>query len=151
MLKINKINKKDVLIFNIMFLITIIIFYNFVTMHYATDTYNIINMGYKEYAIKYLLNDGRPIMCFISLIANFLNLPIQVYIITLTIIALLISCISVMVVKKTIKKFLKIENKKNEIFLLLASYVTIFNFAYLDNLYFAECAVMAVSILLQLM
>ena len=71
-----KINKKDLITYIIIFAITCIIFLPFLTGHYATDTYNIINREYKEYAITYSLNDGRPVMCLISLFAEKINMPI---------------------------------------------------------------------------
>ena len=143
-----KINKINCITFIIIFAITLIVFYNFISMHYATDTYNIINRGYTDYALKYSLNDGRPVMCLISLLADFINLPIETYIITLTVIALAISCVTVIKLKNIFINFCEDKNLKNEIILLIISYVTIFNFAYLENMYFAECAVMALSILL---
>ena len=145
-----KINKKDIIIFISTFIITSIIFIPFLTGHYATDTYNIINRGYEEYAIKYSLNDGRPVMCLISLIAEKINMPIQAYIIILTAIALFVSCISVIKLKNIILKFIEKNDKKIEYIILAISYIIIFNFAYLENLQFAECAVMSVSILLDI-
>lgn len=139
---------KNQITFCILFIITMCIFYQFITMHYATDTYNIINLGYKEYAIKYSLNDGRPIMCLISLLAEKINLSIEAYIIGLTIIAIFISCISVLKLKNIIMKYTEIT--KNEWIILGISYVIIFNFTYLENMQFAECAVMAASVLLNI-
>lgn len=145
-----KINKKSIIIYIFIFLITCIIFLPFISGHYATDTYNIINKGYKEYAIKYSLNDGRPFMCLISLIAEKINMPIQAYIITLTIIALLISCISVIKLKNLIIKYKTDKAKISEYIVLAISYIIIFNFAFLENMQFAECAVMALSILVDI-
>ena len=145
-----KINKKDIIMFISTFIIASIIFIPFLTGHYATDTYNIINRGYKEYAIKYSLNDGRPVMCLISLIAEKINMPIQAYIIVLTTMALFVSCISVIKLKTIILKFTEKKYKRIEYIILAISYIIIFNFAYLENLQFAECAVMAVSILLDI-
>ncbi len=145
-----KINKKNLITYIIIFAITCIIFLPFLLGHYSTDTYNIINRGYKEYAIKYSLNDGRPVMCLISLIAEKINMPIQAYIIILTSIALFVSCISVIKLKNIILKFIEKNDKKIEYTILAISYIIIFNFAYLENLQFAECAVMAVSILLDI-
>ena len=145
-----KINKKNLIKYIIIFAITCIIFAPFLLGHYATDTYNIINRGYKEYAIKYSLNDGRPVMCLISLIAEKINMPIQAYIIILTAIALLISCLSVVKLKNVVLKYTEKKGKKIEYIILAISYIIIFNFAYLENLQFAECAVMSVSILLDI-
>lgn len=143
-------NKKDLIIFTTILIFTCIIFFNFLNMHYATDTYNIINRGYKEYAVSYSLNDGRPVMSLITLLAQLVNMPINVYIITLTFLAILISCTSVMVLKKVVETYKKPKNFFYDILLTLICYVTIFNFMYLENLYFAECFVMSVSILVNI-
>ena len=68
--------------------------------------------------------------------------------IVLTIIALFISCISVIKLKNIVFNYINKRNKKVEYIILTISYIIIFNFAYLENLQFAECAVMSVSILL---
>ena len=96
--------------------------------HYATDTYNIINKGYEKYAITYSLNDGRPIMCIITLIAQKLNMPIMLYVVSLTGIALIISSISVIKLKNTILKYTEKTDKKTECIILAISYIIIFNF-----------------------
>ena len=145
-----KIGKKDLITYIIIFAITCIIFIPFLSGHYATDTYNIINRGYKEYAIKYSLNDGRPVMCLISLIAEKINMPIQAYIIVLTTVALFVSCISVIKLKNIIINYAEKKDKRIEYIILAISYIIIFNFAYLENLQFTECAVMSVSILLDI-
>ena len=137
-------------IFIIVFILKLILFWNFITMHYATDTYNIINMGYKDYAIKYSLNDGRVFMCLISLIADVINMPIQAYIIILTIIAIAVSVVSVLKIQSFVEKYHESKDKKNKYIILLIFYFTIFNFAFLENMQFAECAVMAISILLNI-
>lgn len=142
-----KIQKKDVIIYTILVIFTLLIFKNFIFMHYSTDTYNIINRGYKEYAIKYSLNDGRPVMSLISLFADFVKMPINVYIISLTVVSIFISCISVIVLKRIYEKYKKPSSKIDEIVLLLICYVTIFNFMFLENMQFAECMVMSLSIL----
>lgn len=65
----NKINKKNILTFSIIFIITCIIFFPFLEGHYATDTYNVANVGYQNYAIKWSLNDGRIFMFLITSLA----------------------------------------------------------------------------------
>ena len=142
-----KINKRNIITFIIILIITCTIYAPLLMGHYATDTYNIINKGYEKYAITYSLNDGRPIMCIITLIAQKLNMPIMLYVVSLTGIALIISSISVIKLKNTILKYTEKTDKKTECIILAISYIIIFNFAYLENLQFAESAIMSVSIL----
>lgn len=117
-------------------------------MHYATDTYNIIDRGYEEYGIKCSLNDGRIFMCTISLIANFLHIPINSYIISLTFLAILTSCLSVILLKNIVEGYKKTKNVFEEIILTVICFTIIFNFMFLENMQFAECFVMSISILL---
>ena len=138
---------KNIILFFILFVITGAVFWNYVSMHYATDTYNIMNIGYRTYAINNSLSDGRIFMFLIGMLANTINIPINVYVITLTVIALVVSCIAVIVLKNIIMKFSTKKTKLQEFIAILISYCTIFNFMYVENLYFVESAVMAFSIL----
>ena len=139
--------KKDIITFVIIFIIACITLIGFFPMHYATDTYNIINIGYEEYMMNNSLKDGRIIMGILVFIANLFNMPIEIWIPILLVLAVIISCISVIILKNIILSYKPAKNKWVEIIVLLISYCTIFNFMYLENLYFAECAVMALSIL----
>ena len=140
-------NKREIITFIIIFSITLIIFIPFLQKHYATDSYNISSIGYKEYAIKYSLNDGRILMAFIGYMANLLKIPLDTYIITLTIMALFISCISIIVLKDWIIKIKKNKNFFSEIFIIIVTYFTVFNFMYIENMAFVECFVMSLSVL----
>ena len=106
---------KNLILFFILFVITGVVFWNYVSMHYATDTYNIMNIGYEKYAINNSLSDGRIFMFLIGMFANTINIPINVYVITLTVIGLIISCIAVIVLKNMIMKFCKKETKLQEL------------------------------------
>lgn len=141
-------NKREIITFIIIFIITLIIFIPFLQKHYATDSYNTLSMGYKEYAINYSLNDGRVFMALIGYIADLLKMPFDIYIIILTIMALFVSCISVISLKKYILEIKKSKNLFSEIFVIIISYFTVFNFMYIENMHFIECFVMSLSILL---
>jgi len=97
-----KISKKEIITFSIIFVFTLIIFYQFLDMHYATDTYVLIEKGYYEYALNGSLAGGRAIMCVIGLVAGMLHIPVTAYVISTLVIALFISCVSVLVIKNII-------------------------------------------------
>ena len=113
--------------------------------HYSTDTYRLIEMGYNKYSIEYSLNDGRIFMYIIGQIAAKINININMYVILLTFLAIIISVICIILIEKILKKYNK---REQSIIVALIAYVTIMNFMYLENLYFTECIVMAMSILL---
>lgn len=146
-----KANKKDLKIFLIIFIISCLTFINYLKMHYATDTYRIMNVGYKAYATNWSLNDGRPFMALISLIAEAINLPIEYYVIITAIGGILISSISVIVLKNMILEIKPEKNKFIQIIVIIIAYVTIFNFMYVENMYFVEATVMSLSILLYIL
>ena len=143
--------KKDIISFIIIFVIACITLIGFFPMHYATDTYNIINIGYEEYMMNNSLKDGRIVMAILVFIANVFNMPIEIWIPILLVLAVIISCISVIILRNTILSYKPAKNKWVEVIVLLISYCTIFNFMYLENLYFAECAVMALSVLVYML
>lgn len=139
--------KKNIYQYIIILILTCIIFSFFLSGHYATDTYNIINVGYENYAVNWSLNDGRIIMFIIEIIAERLQIPIIAFVIITLFIALNISCLSVIILKEIIGNYKKYDSNKKEILGLIISYITIFNFMYLENMYFVESIVMAISVI----
>ena len=141
--------KKELLIYFIVVASAIIIFKNYIIGHYAVDTYAIANLGYKEYAIKIFLKAGRPFSC-ILLIADLINLPIKVLVIFSTIMAIFISALSVMKLREIILKNKNVADKYNELIVIAISFCTVFNFMYIENLYFAEASIMATAVYLSI-
>lgn len=143
-----KINKTKVIICILVILVTLLIYSPLLMGHYSTDTYRLIEMGYEKYSIEYSLNDGRLFMYFIGQLAAKTNINIMTYVILLTFMAVIISCFCVILLIKIFKKY---SNKEKICLISLIAYVTIMNFMYLENLYFTECIVMAISIMLYIL
>lgn len=146
-----KIQKKEKITFLLIFLFSLIICSGFIKMHYTADTYRIADMGYKYYAYNYFLKDGRIFTNILLMIAYLLKLPIQItnYIFIIT--SIFISCISVIVLKNIILGIKPAESKKRELMVLVISYLAIFNFMYIETLYFLETVIMSTSILLYIL
>lgn len=142
-----KMKKRDLIIFAIIFVITCVVFLPFLTGHLATDTYNVYTEGYLQYSIDHSLKDGRIIMFIFVYLAHLLSIPIKVFSSITLIIALLFSCLAIMLLKNSIEKIKKGKTLISELLLIIACYYTIFNFLYIENLYFLESAVMGISIL----
>ena len=73
-------------------------------------------------------NDGRIFMSAITLLAGKINLPIEAFIFITLFLALIISCLSVMQIKKVIEKYKKSKNIWQKILTVTMAYITIFNF-----------------------
>ena len=141
--------QKDYLIFFGIFILAILIYSNWITMHYASDTYNIMNVGYETYATNWSLKDGRLIMYLITMICAKLNISIEIYVIGTLLGALLISAGCVIKLKNIVLANTEYSLKK-EILVVIASFFTIFNFMYIENLYFAEASIMATAVYLSI-
>lgn len=140
-----KVDKICLLVLNIL---VFLVFLPWLKEHYATDTYNIMNVGYDYYSIHNSLIDGRLVMYGILQVANFFTINCNILSSVLLGLALLVSNISVYILKNLICEYIKDKSSKKEIFTWLISYTIIYNFMYIENLYFLESFVMALSILL---
>lgn len=140
--------KRNLIIYLILILITIIMCFPYLTEHYSSADYTIIGYGYYKYGIEKFLNDGRVFSSVITLLAGYWNLPIKVFIQGLFYIGILISCLCVIKIKNIITKIKPEKNLKETVLVLGISYCIIFNFMYLENMYFAEIPIMALGILL---
>jgi len=144
-------NKKDLIVFILIFIISLAIFSPFLKVHYSTDSYYIANKGYKNYAINNSLKDGRVFMAAIGYIAHLFRIPIGAYIIILTVLALFTSCVTIMALKNIILNYKNTKSFLVESVVAFISYFTIFNFMFLENMVFVECFVMSISILFYLL
>ena len=125
---INEIKKNLCIEFLIVFILVCVIFMPFLVGHYATDTYNVINIGFHEYAIKWSLNDGRIFMALIMLIAQQLNITIEVIVFLTLFFALIVSSVSVVLINNIIKKYKNTDRLIDKILTLSMSYLIVFNF-----------------------
>ena len=143
----NELKYKNICFFIIVFLISLLLCGNFVTMHFATDTYMIMDLGLEEYLQSYSIGDGRIFMALLLFLANIAKIPITILVPLFTVVAIIILSITVIILYKIIKNLKEPHSVKMDLLLLLISYISIFNFMLIENLYYLECIVMAISIL----
>ena len=149
--KIKK-NKKDICIYFLILLFSVIMCHNFLRMHYASDTWASIDMGYTKYANDFFLGDVRIFSAFSLYIADFLNLSIETFVVVMEFLAIIISCISVMIIYKLFVKLLNIEDKKIYKYMtLIGSYIIIFSHHSIEYYLFQESAIMCLSILFNIL
>lgn len=143
-----KMHKKEIILFIIIFIISLIICSGFIKMHYTTDTYKIADAGYEYYAVNWSLKDGRIFMYILLMLVNMFNFPIEITNYIFEILAIIISCISIIVIKNVILYLKPTNSLKIEGIVLLISYLSVFNFMYIETLYFLETIIISASILL---
>ena len=137
---------KDYLIATILFIITIIISWNFIKGFNSYDTYKMYQFGYLEYAQQLFFADGRIFSGLYILIANMFNI-IQTDLYKISIIL----CIIIMIANVVYFKRLIIKISKKELshyLIFILAFITIFNFTYVDNMRFIEMPIIALSIFL---
>lgn len=146
-LRLRNYNYKDIILFISALIINIIIFKEFIIGHYTTDSYNLIGIGYIEYLSENFLPGGRVFSALLYYIAYCLNIQYEKIFVISLLLGLIISNIVFIKLKNIC---IKAKNKCSLweiILIIIAAYYTIFNAMYLENLYFAETVVMALSIL----
>lgn len=141
-----KILKKNITFF-ILLILSCLLYRIFLSGYFSGDTYDkFITLGYKGYALNYSFYDGRIIMGLICLVADALNIYISFFYITLLVMSIMVSTKTVLKIIEIIKDKKEPKGKLQYVFLVMIAYLYIFNFMTIDNMQFAECFVMALSI-----
>lgn len=139
-------NNKEYLVVAILGIITIIITWYFIQGFNSYDTYKMHSMGYVEYAKQLFFADGRIFSGIYILMANFFNIfEMDLYRFSIVL------CIPILIANVVYFKNLltTISNKKLNLYLIyILSFITVFNFTYIDNMRFIEMPIMALSIFL---
>lgn len=148
----NLISKKDILIFIIILLFAFIITYPLIIqMHFAPDTYQVVVLGYKEYAKQYFLKSGRIITAGSFFLADNLNISYKTYIIFMEIVAIIALTLSTILLYKLFLKKIEAKNNVYKYLLLVSSFLIIFNPFALEFLLYAESGIICLSILFSIM
>ena len=144
---IKKINKKNFIGLISITIVTLMLCSNFLQMHFSSDTYALIDLGYFRYPSEYFLHDGRIFSTLACYIGGLLHLPYPVYIIGMDFLGMIFLSISIYIFSETIIKILQPQNLFFEILIILASHLLILNQFSLEYLLFPESAVMCMGML----
>ncbi len=145
------IKKKDIIIFIFILLANVIIFKEFLKEHYTTDSYNLIGIGYINYLKENFLTGGRIFSALMYYIAFILKIPYLKFFSISLFAGLLISNVTFIKLKQICFSLKDKWNPLEILILVIASYYTIFNAMYLENLYFAETFIMSLSVYLYML
>ena len=118
--------KKEIFTILAILIFSCIISSNYLKMHYAQDTYSLVELGYKVYNELAFLPAGRPISALTYCIADFLHLSVKTHVFILTCFSILFLSLSVYIIYRTMVKILKIEKDNIKSFwVLIISFFTI--------------------------
>lgn len=139
--------KKELIFFLVIFIFSLLMCKGFIQMHYTTDTYKIVDEGYINYAQNWFLKDGRIFSYLLLYICNFLSIPIEILNFLSTMLSIMISCVTVIFIKNMLLSLKPAPNFRAEVLILFISYLVVFNFMYIEILYFLETVIISCSIL----
>lgn len=141
--------RKNIIIFIITMILSVIVLWFFVTGYYSIDTYRIYSQGYIDYATKdAYIRDGRLFSAFIFVLVGLINPEIMVMYIINIIIAIAILSLCVIQIYHLIERYKKLEKTRSKILAFMFSYTYIFNYLIVDVLKFIDSFMIATSILL---
>lgn len=138
--------KREVWMFLIVFVLALLMCMAFLQPHYTHDTYYIEVNGYAKYTAMNFLPEGRPITGLVMILAELINIDIEVLGVISFVIAIAFLSLSVVLLYKIMTK----ENKNisNQVITLLVSFLIIFNYLMIEHIYFLESSIMSLGILL---
>lgn len=146
--KMRNLDKKNIIQYSIILIITLLLCSNFLQMHYSSDTYVLYDLGYMEYPSQYFLLDGRLVSTFVCYLAGILNLPIDFYIIMMNLIAIIFIATAIYLIYRVLEKILNPQKIVIKLTILAGCFVLILNQFTLEYLLFPESAVMCLGVLL---
>lgn len=151
MIKKIKEHKKDILTFLVILIISFIMCSAFLRPHYPHDTYKIIRDGLTYHSYERFLQDGRPFTAILTVLADMVNMPIEVYMILSLILALIFLSCSVIIIYKMFKNKLTENSKIFNIMIILISFIIIYNYLSIEYIYYLESFMLALGILLSVL
>lgn len=117
--------------------------------HYASDTYNIIELGFKEYATKWFAPSGRTIGMLVLFIFEKIGCSCDLYIFIMKLIAILIATITINIFYELLLKHSNQEtNVLKKTVYFLSTIILFLNSATYEYFYYPESGVMWLGILL---
>lgn len=141
--------KKNIILFIVTMILSLIILSFFVTGYYSVDTLRIHSQGYINYATKdAYIKDGRLFSALIFVIVGLINPEMIVMYIINIIIAIAILSLCVIQIYHLIERYKILEKPQHKIIAFMISYTYIFNFLIVDILKFIDSFIIATSILL---
>lgn len=140
--------KREVWIFLIVFVLALLMCMAFLQPHYTHDTYYIEVNGYAKYTAMNFLPEGRPITGLVMILAELINIDIEVLGVISFVIAIAFLSLSVVLLYKIMTKDNKNKNISNQVITLLVSFLIIFNYLMIEHIYFLESSIMSLGILL---
>ena len=86
----------------------------FLQPHYPAETYKIVNIGYTRYTIAYFLKEGRPFTAILSILADFLHIPVEIYSVSSFIVALIFLSIATAMLYYMLKNKIRSNSKRHQ-------------------------------------
>ena len=141
--------KKEIIKLSTIFIIVILFTLGLFPSHYATDTYNIIELGFEEYAKKWFSPSGRTVGMLLLFMFEKLQLTCDQYIFVSKIFSVIIATVSIYLFNNMFVKYSKCENNKiKEIAFLVISLVIFLNHGTYQYFYYPEACVMWLGVLM---
>lgn len=138
-------NKKNIVLFIIIFLISILIFLPWITGLMGGDDYKIAEMGYKTYIKEYSLNDGRVFSALLIYLYNIFNLKIEISTRVSLLLTVIVLTFFIMYLKVTIETFKPSKTKLQKLIVTIISFLIVYNFMQIEVVYFIDAPLIVLS------
>ena len=144
-------HKKNIAMFSIVLLVSMLMCLAFFQPHYPQDNYNIDYYGFTQFATDRLLKDGRPFTAMLTILADKLSIALEVCSIISFILSLIFLSASIIIIYNIIEKECLAKSKLAKAMLLSTIFLMIFNYLGIEHIYFFEAYMLILSILLSVL
>ena len=118
--------------------------------NYCSDIYNVIDSGYWEYAKEWFAPAGRTVGMGVLFIFEMMQIPINMYIFTMKVLALFIATFSIYTFYKMVLETIDYDEKKDlskKKYIFVAVILIFLNMGSYQYFYYAESAIMWLGVL----
>ena len=116
-------------------------------VNYPTDIYNILELGFEEYAKQWFASAGRIVALIVFFILDKCNISCDMYIILMKVLAIIVATVSIYVFYEILINIDKNASKFKKWCYLIASLATLLNRATYQFFYYTESAIMWLGVL----
>ena len=133
----------------ILIILFLVILFNFnlLPINYPTDIYNILEIGFAEYAKQWFAPAGRLVGLILFFVLDKTIISVNMYIVIMKFLSIIISSISIYIFYKTLIQLDKDASKLKKNIYLLASAATLLNRSTYQFFYYTESAIMWLGVL----
>ena len=127
--------------------VVILFSFNLLPINYPTDIYNILELGFAEYAKQWFVPAGRTVCLILFLLLNKIGISVNMYIAIMKFTSIIIASVSIYIFYKILIQLDKNASEFKKNIYLIVAMGTLLNRSTYQFFYYTESAIMWLGVL----